>query len=53
MLLRAAAIDSAARQLLTQAENATPGPDSLDTLANRPRVAGSAAQLAALTRIHE
>jgi len=47
MLLRAAAIDSAAQQLLTQAENATPGPDSLNTPANRPRVAGSAAQLAA------
>ncbi len=49
MLLRAAAIDSAARQLITQAENTTPGPDSLDTPANRPRVVGSAAQLAALS----
>ena len=49
MLLRAAAIDSAARRLITQAENATHGPDSPDTPANRPRVAGSAAQLAALS----
>ena len=52
MLLRAAAIDSATRQLITQAENATPGPDSLDTPANRPRAAGSAAQLAAQSFPH-
>ena len=49
MLLRAAAIDSAARQLITQAENATPVPDPPDAPTNRRRVVGSAAQLAALS----
>jgi hypothetical protein len=47
MLLRAAAIDNAARQLIAQAQDATPVSSSPDTPTSRRRAAGSAAQLAA------
>ena len=47
ILLRAAAIDNAARQLIIQAENATSASNSLDTPTNIRRPASSAAQLAA------
>ena len=47
ILLRAAAIDNAARQLITQAENTTSASSSPDTPTNIRRPASSAAQLAA------
>ena len=47
ILLRAAAIDNAARQLIIQAENATSASNSLDTPTIGRRPASSAAQLAA------
>ena len=47
ILMRAAAIDNAARQLIIQAEDATPASSSPDTPANIRRPASSAAQLAA------
>jgi len=47
ILLRAAAIDNAARQLIIQAENATSASSSPDTSTTGRRSASSAAQLAA------
>lgn len=47
ILLRAAAIDNAARQLIIQAENTTSASSSPDTPTNIRRPASSAAQLAA------
>ena len=47
ILLRAAAIDNAARQLIIQAENTTSASNSPDTPTNIRRPASSAAQLAA------
>ena len=47
ILMRAAAIDNAARQLIIQAQTTTSPSTSPDTPANRPRSPGSAAQLAA------
>ena len=47
ILMRAAAIDNAARQLIIQAQNATSASSSPDTPTSRRRAAGSAAQLAA------
>ena len=47
ILLRAAAIDNAARQLIIQAENTTSASSSPDTPTNIRRSASSAAQLAA------
>jgi hypothetical protein len=47
ILLRAAAIDNAARELITQAEKAAPAANSSDTPPGSRRAAASAAQLAA------
>lgn len=47
ILLRAAAIDNAAHQLIAQAENATPAPNLPDTPVNSQHAASNAAQLAA------
>lgn len=53
ILLRAAAIDNAARQLIAQAEDATPVSGSPDTPANRRPAASSAAQLASQSFPHD
>ena len=53
ILMRAAAIDNAARKLIIQAENATPARSSPDTPANMRRPASSAAQLAAQSFPHD
>ena len=53
ILLRAAAIDNAARQLIIQAENTTSASSSPDTPTNIRRPASSAAQLAAQSFPHD
>ena len=53
ILMRAAAIDNAARKLIIQAENATPARSSPDTPANMRRPASSAARLAAQSFPHD
>jgi hypothetical protein len=53
ILMRAAAIDNAARQLILHAENAAPAPSSPDTPANIRRSASSSARLAAQSFPHD